>query len=68
MLFVFLIAALISCLLLWILIPYLRLRLLDEPNARSSHRQATPRGGGIVFVFLGSVSSVIALIGGQAAL
>ena len=39
------------------LIPQLRRQLLDQPNARSSHRQPTPRGGGIAFVAVASVSS-----------
>jgi Fuc2NAc and GlcNAc transferase len=51
----------------WLLrafIPYLRRRLLDHPNSRSSHEQPTPRGGGVAFVLvaifacvLGSISS-----------
>ena len=36
------------------LIPLLRRRLLDQPNARSSHIQPTPRGGGLAFVLVGS--------------
>jgi UDP-N-acetylmuramyl pentapeptide phosphotransferase/UDP-N-acetylglucosamine-1-phosphate transferase len=51
-------AALLSWLLLWGLIPWLRRRLLDQPNARSSHRIATPRGGGVVFVVIGSLLSL----------
>jgi UDP-N-acetylmuramyl pentapeptide phosphotransferase/UDP-N-acetylglucosamine-1-phosphate transferase len=51
-------AALLSWLLLWRLIPWLRRRLLDQPNARSSHRVATPRGGGVVFVLVGSLFSL----------
>jgi Fuc2NAc and GlcNAc transferase len=47
------------------LIPQLRRRLLDQPNARSSHRQPTPRGGGLAFVVVSSVSSGIALLSGQ---
>jgi UDP-N-acetylmuramyl pentapeptide phosphotransferase/UDP-N-acetylglucosamine-1-phosphate transferase len=44
--------AIATCLLCWIatgaLIPILRRRdVLDHPNARSSHRVPTPRGGGI---------------------
>ena len=42
--------ALVSFLLLALLIPQLRLRLLDRPNERSSHKSPTPTGGGIVFV------------------
>jgi UDP-N-acetylmuramyl pentapeptide phosphotransferase/UDP-N-acetylglucosamine-1-phosphate transferase len=53
-----------SCwLLLSFLIPLLRHRLLDQPNARSSHRQPTPRGGGVAFVLVAAVASVMALVG-----
>ena len=51
-------SALLSWLLLWGLIPWLRRQLLDQPNARSSHRIATPRGGGVVFVLVGSLLSL----------
>ena len=54
-----------SLLLLRVLIPQLRRRLLDQPNARSSHCQPTPRGGGIAFVAVTSVLAVMALISGQ---
>jgi UDP-N-acetylmuramyl pentapeptide phosphotransferase/UDP-N-acetylglucosamine-1-phosphate transferase len=50
-----LLAALLSWQLLALLLPVLRRRLLDQPNARSSHRMPTPRGGGVVFVMVGSV-------------
>jgi len=33
-----------------LILPWLRARILDHPNARSSHTQPTPRGGGIVVV------------------
>lgn len=33
-----------------LVLPWLRTRVLDRPNARSSHTQPTPRGGGIVVV------------------
>ena len=46
--------------LLWALIPSLRRRLLDQPNERSSHRQPTPRGGGVAFVLVASVASALA--------
>ena len=62
---VVLLAAACSWLFLPALIPQLRRRLLDQPNARSSHRQPTPRGGGIVFVAVTSVSSAMALLSGQ---
>jgi len=45
-------------------IPQLRRRLLDQPNARSSHRQPTPRGGGLAFVAVASASSGMALLSG----
>jgi UDP-N-acetylmuramyl pentapeptide phosphotransferase/UDP-N-acetylglucosamine-1-phosphate transferase len=51
-------SALLSWLMLWRLIPWLRRQLLDQPNARSSHRVATPRGGGVVFVLVGSLLSL----------
>jgi len=51
-------SALLTWLFLWGLIPWLRRRLLDQPNARSSHEIATPRGGGVVFVLVGSVLSL----------
>jgi UDP-N-acetylmuramyl pentapeptide phosphotransferase/UDP-N-acetylglucosamine-1-phosphate transferase len=45
-------AALLTALLTWALIPLLRRRLLDRPNARSSHATPTPRGGGLAFVLV----------------
>jgi UDP-N-acetylmuramyl pentapeptide phosphotransferase/UDP-N-acetylglucosamine-1-phosphate transferase len=51
-------SGLLTWLFLWGLIPWLRRRLLDQPNARSSHEIATPRGGGVVFVLVGSVLSL----------
>ena len=44
------------------LIPLLRRRLLDQPNARSSHSLPTPRGGGMAFVLVGSPA--VAFLGG----
>ena len=53
-----------SCwILLRALIPKLSRRLLDQPNARSSHRQPTPRGGGLAFVVVSAGSSTIAFVG-----
>ena len=49
------IAALASWLFLALLVPVLRKNLLDRPNARSSHRVPTPRGGGIAFVVVGAL-------------
>ena len=59
--------AVASWLLLRALIPQLRRSLLDLPNARSSHRQPTPRGAGVAFVVVASASSGIALISQQGA-
>ena len=60
-----LLAAACSWLFLRALIPRLRRRLLDQPNSRSSHLQPTPRGGGLAFVAVSSVSSCMALLSGQ---
>ena len=54
-------AAVASWCLLRLLIPILRRRCLDQPNARSSHTQPTARGGGVVFVFVSAVASVLNL-------
>lgn len=59
------ISAILSSLLLRWLIPRLRLRLLDQPSARSSHHIPTPRGGGIVFVSAAFFSSLLVFLGGQ---
>jgi len=55
------IAAVTSWALLGALIPQLSRRLLDQPNARSSHRRPTPRGGGIAFVLVSVVASALGL-------
>ena len=49
-----------SWVLLRALIPILRRRMIDQPNARSSHRQPTPRGGGVAFVLVASLASALA--------
>jgi Fuc2NAc and GlcNAc transferase len=54
------IAAVVSWGLLRALIPSLGRRLLDQPNERSSHRQPTPRGGGVAFVLVASLASALA--------
>jgi Fuc2NAc and GlcNAc transferase len=52
-----------SCwILLRVLIPKLSRRLLDQPNARSSHSEPTPRGGGLAFVVVSAGSSLIAFV------
>jgi Fuc2NAc and GlcNAc transferase len=61
----FLVAGVVTWLLLRGLIPQLRQRLLDQPNARSSHRQPTPRGGGVAFVLVAVVASLLALGSGD---
>ena len=45
------------------LLPVLRNRMLDQPNARSSHSQPTPRGGGIAFVLIAAAASAISCFG-----
>jgi len=53
----------ISCwILLRTLIPKLSRLLLDQPNARSSHREPTPRGGGLAFVVVSAGSSLVAVV------
>jgi UDP-N-acetylmuramyl pentapeptide phosphotransferase/UDP-N-acetylglucosamine-1-phosphate transferase len=52
-------SALLTWLLLAALIPVLRRRMLDQPNARSSHQKPTPRGGGLAFVIVGSALSAV---------
>jgi len=51
----FFLSGLLSWLLLWWLVPVLRQRLPDLPNARSAHRAPTPRGGGLAFVVVATV-------------
>jgi Fuc2NAc and GlcNAc transferase len=48
-------SGLLSWLMLWWLIPVLRQRLPDLPNARSAHRAPTPRGGGLAFVVVATL-------------
>ncbi len=62
--FVLLFSALAGGLLLWALIPQLRLYLLDQPNVRSSHQRPTPRGGGLAFVVVAALANVFALFKG----
>jgi Fuc2NAc and GlcNAc transferase len=56
------VSALASWLLLRALIPQLRRRLLDHPNARSSHHLPTPRAGGVAFVLVAAVASGLGLL------
>ncbi len=57
MLIVVTFAAFCCWLLLRMLIPVLRRRLLDHPNARSAHQCPTPRGGGLAFVIVAAAGS-----------
>jgi Fuc2NAc and GlcNAc transferase len=59
--FVVVVAATTSWGLLYVLIPSLSHRLVDQPNHRSSHTQPTPRGGGVAFVMISSFASILAL-------
>jgi UDP-N-acetylmuramyl pentapeptide phosphotransferase/UDP-N-acetylglucosamine-1-phosphate transferase len=43
-------AAILSAVLIFLLLPLLRRHALAQPNARSSHREPTPQGGGIAVV------------------
>jgi UDP-N-acetylmuramyl pentapeptide phosphotransferase/UDP-N-acetylglucosamine-1-phosphate transferase len=52
--FQFVLASVLSSLFLAAILPYLRQKLIDNPNERSSHVKPTPRGGGIVFVIVGT--------------
>jgi UDP-N-acetylmuramyl pentapeptide phosphotransferase/UDP-N-acetylglucosamine-1-phosphate transferase len=66
-------AAALSAILIVLLLPLLRRHALAQPNARSSHREPTPQGGGIAVVaativvtvgcagVLGGVSSAAAI-------
>ena len=54
-------SAVVSWCLLRALIPQLRRRFLDQPNARSSHKQPTPCGGGVACVMVAVLASASAL-------
>ena len=55
------IGAVWSWLLLRALVPQLRQSLLDHPNDRSSHCVATPRAGGLAFVFVTTIANLFEL-------
>jgi len=55
---IFFLAGLLTWLLLGAIMPFLRRNLLDTPNQRSSHILPVPRGGGIAFVFIGSIMHI----------
>ena len=43
-----------------LLLPKLVLLIIDHPNERSSHSRPTPTGGGLVFVFISFITSLVA--------
>ena len=63
--FTIVLAAAVSWFLIRCLVPQFGRLLLDQPNARSSHRQPTPRGGGLAFVVVSAGSSLIAFVLGS---
>ena len=56
-------AAVAAWWLLRALLPNLHRRLLDQPNARSSHSQPTPRGGGVAFVLVAAAAGATSWFG-----
>jgi len=52
-------SASLSFLLLIAIIPFLKKSFVDIPNLRSSHMLPTPRGGGISFILIATLSSII---------
>lgn len=56
---IFILSATISWLLTSCLIPFLKSGFMDNPNHRSSHIRATPRGGGIAFVLVGTLLNFV---------
>jgi UDP-N-acetylmuramyl pentapeptide phosphotransferase/UDP-N-acetylglucosamine-1-phosphate transferase len=54
------VAAVLSTVLLVLLRPLLRRHALAQPNARSSHREPTPQGGGIAVI----AATIAATVGG----
>ena len=61
-LYIFLFSFFLSWILLYLGIPLLRKHFKDQPNIRSSHKIITPRSGGICFVLLGIINSLINLL------
>lgn len=53
------ISALTCFLLLPLILPYLKGKLVDIPGNRSSHSKPTPRGGGVSFVFVSILLSLL---------
>lgn len=63
--FVVILSAISSVLILNCLIPWLKRYFLDLPNLRSSHYSPIPRGGGLIFVLLSSLSCILYLFEGS---
>ena len=61
----FILGALFGWLLVYVLYPFLKQRLLYHPISRSCHIRPTPCGGGISFVLVSFVCSFIALLDGE---
>jgi UDP-N-acetylmuramyl pentapeptide phosphotransferase/UDP-N-acetylglucosamine-1-phosphate transferase len=55
-------AALLTSALIWLLHPLLRRYALARPNARSSHREPTPQGGGMAVVGATMAMAVLAML------
>jgi UDP-N-acetylmuramyl pentapeptide phosphotransferase/UDP-N-acetylglucosamine-1-phosphate transferase len=55
-------AAALTALLIALLLPLLRRAALAKPNARSSHREPTPQGGGLAVVVTTLALAVIAVL------
>ncbi len=58
---VIVLAAFSSWFVVLILLPIFQRSVLDYPNSRSSHRTPTPRGGGLAFIVVAVVGSLLAL-------
>ena len=52
-------SAIISYFLTKFSLPFFESYFIDNPNYRSSHKIPTPKGGGIIFVLVGSFFSLI---------
>lgn len=56
---IFLASGIFSYVLTLVLIPILERNFMDHPNMRSSHVNSTPRGGGVVFVLIGTLLTLL---------
>jgi Fuc2NAc and GlcNAc transferase len=55
----------VSWALLKFILPTLQLHILDFPNSRSSHYHPTPSGGGLSFVLVACIASVVEILHGS---